>query len=62
MIREYESIMMNFNRSKWFPNFIIVRNSFIDSKDGSSDGSLNEWKGILREMQRGVKKQIDALK
>jgi hypothetical protein len=61
MIREHESTM-TCKFSNWFPNFIIVRKPFIENKDGSSDGSQNEWKGILREMQRGVKKQIDALK
>ena len=62
MIRDHESTILNFKSSKWFPNFIIVRKPFIDNKDGSSDGSQNEWKGVLREIQRGVKKQIDALK
>jgi hypothetical protein len=57
MIREYELIGPIFH-----PNFIVVRKPFCDNKDGSSGDSQNEWKGILRETQKGVKKQIDTLK
>jgi gas vesicle protein len=38
-----------------------VRKPLLEGRDASGD-SQNEWKGMLREMQKGVKKQIDALK
>jgi hypothetical protein len=46
----------------WFPNFIILRKPFLEGRDAQGGDPQNEWKGMLREVQKGVKKQIDALK
>ena len=64
MIREYESIMTETEKQNeiWFPNFIIVRKPISEGGDAQGNDPQNEWKGMLREVQKGVKKQIDALK
>ena len=56
MIREFEQLMTESQKQdkEWFPNFIIVRKPLTE---GASNGdSQNEWKGMLREVQKGVKK------
>ncbi len=66
MIREYESIMSDKQKlaykETWFPNYIIVCKPQSEGRDAQSGDSQNEWKGMLREVQKGVKKQIEALK
>ncbi len=64
MIREYESIMTETEKQNevWFPNFIIVRKPISEGGDAQGGDPQNEWKGMLREVQKGVKKQIDGLK
>ena len=64
MIREYESIMTEIEKQNevWFPNFIIVRKPISEGGDAQGGDPKNEWTGMLREVQKGVKKQIDALK
>jgi gas vesicle protein len=55
MISELESIMSenDFNNKEWFPNFIILCKP-ISEGSGNMD---NEWNGILREMEKVVKRQ-----
>jgi hypothetical protein len=40
----------------WFPNFIIVRKPILEGGDAQGSDPQNEWKGMLREVQKGVKK------
>jgi hypothetical protein len=65
LILERESLMdkTDLQNKEWFPNFIIVRKPFIDGMDGSQSGeSQGEWQGMLREIQKGVKRQIDVIR
>ncbi len=40
----------------WFPNFLIVRKPLLEGRDAQGNDSQNEWKGMLREVKKGVKK------
>jgi hypothetical protein len=60
---ERESLMSDadLKRNEWFPNFIIVRKP--DGADGFQYGeSQGEWRGMIREIQKGVKIQIDTIR
>ena len=39
-----------------FMNFIIVRKPILENGDAQGGDQQNEWKGMLREVQKGVKK------
>ena len=57
MIREYEQLLSDNEKENkdWFPNFLVVRKPV--SEGGSNgDSTQNEWKGMLREVEKGVKK------
>ncbi len=60
MIREFESTISESQKlnEEWFPNFIVVRKPLSSGSDSQSGDSQNEWKGMLREIQKGVKKQV----
>jgi hypothetical protein len=63
LIMERESLMgeADLKRKEWFPNFIIVRKP--DGVDGFHSGeSQGEWRGMIREIQKGVKIQIDTIR
>ena len=65
MIMEREQLMdrADLERREWFPNFIIVRKAVGDGADASQSGeSQGEWQGLIREIQRGVKRQIDTIR
>ena len=61
MIRERESLMSenDFNKD-WFPNFIILCKPNSTGSDADSGNTENEWNGVLKEMEKVVKRQIDA--
>ena len=61
MIRERESIMSEDEYNKeWFPNFIILCKPVSDGSDADGENMDSEWNGVLREIEKVVKSQIDA--
>ncbi len=62
MIRERESLMSenDFKKKDWFPNFIILCKPNSTGSDADSGNMENEWNGVLKEMEKVVKRQIDA--
>jgi hypothetical protein len=62
MIRERESLMdeESLKKNKWFPNFIILCKPNSDERNANSGNIDNEWNGVLKEMEKVVKRQIDA--
>ncbi len=63
MIFERESLMSaaQLAQKNWFPNFLIVKKPD-QSGDGFGVVENGEWQGLLREMQKGVKIQIESVK
>ena len=62
MIRERESIMFysNFQNKQWFPNFLILVKPNSDDSNADSGNMENEWNGVLKEMEKVVKRQNEA--
>ena len=62
MIRERESIMTekDYKNKEWFPNFIILCKPISDGSNVDSGNMDNEWNGVLREIEKVVKRQIDV--
>jgi hypothetical protein len=62
MIRERESLMSDddFKNKEWFPNFIILCKPNSTGSDADSGNSENEWNGVLKEMEKVIKRQIEA--
>ena len=62
MIRERESIMSekNFKNKEWFPNYIILCKPIFEGSNANGDNMENEWNGVLREMEKVVKRQNEV--
>ena len=62
MICERESIMSenDFKNKEWFPNYIVLCKPISEGSNADSGNTDNEWNGILREMEKLVKRQIEA--
>ena len=62
MIRERESLMSekDFKKKDLFPNLIILCKPNSTGSDADSGNMENEWNGVLKEMEKVVKRQIDA--
>jgi hypothetical protein len=60
MIRERESMMSenDFKNKEWFPNYIILCKPISESSNANNGNTDNEWNGVLREMEKIVKRQI----
>lgn len=61
MIRERESIMTEseLKDREWFPNYIILCKPVSENNNSDSGNMDNEWNGVLREMEKVVKRQIE---
>ncbi len=65
MIKERESVMQGTDlvNEQWFPNYIVVRKPLTDGgREVQNADAGNEWKGMINQMQKGVKRQIDEMK
>jgi hypothetical protein len=62
MIREYESIMsqQEYQNKYWFPNFIILCKPLSEGRNSDGGEMDNEWNGLLREIEKGVKRQFEV--
>ncbi len=62
MIMERESIMSEkeYRNREWFPNFIILCKPKFDGNNIESGNTENEWNGLLKELEKVIKRQIDA--
>ena len=62
MIREYESIMsqQEYENKDWFPNFIILCKPLSEGRNSDGGEMDNEWNGLLKEIEKGVKRQFEA--
>ena len=60
MIRERESIMSenDYKNKEFFPNYIILCKPISEGSNLDSGNTDNEWNGILREMEKVVKRHI----
>jgi hypothetical protein len=58
MIRERESVMNenDYKNKEFFPNYIILCKTFSEGSNADSGNMDNEWNGILREMEKVLKK------
>jgi hypothetical protein len=61
MIREYESIMsqQEYENKDWFPNFIILCKPLSEGRNSDGGEMDNEWSGLLKEIEKGVKRQFE---
>jgi hypothetical protein len=61
MIRERESMMLerDFNED-WFPNFLILCKPISEDSNADSGNMENEWNGVIRQMEKVLKRQIEA--
>jgi hypothetical protein len=59
LIKERETMMSmdQYEIKEWFPNYIILCKPIYEGMDQDSG---NEWNGLLRQIEKGVKKQIEA--
>ena len=62
MIRERESLMPDndFKKKNWFPNFIVLCKPNSEESNADSGNIENEWNGVLKEMEKVVKRQNEA--
>ena len=62
MIKERESLMLenDFKNKQLFPNFLILCKPNSEESNGDSGNTDNEWSGVLKEMEKAVKRQIEA--
>ncbi len=62
MIRERESLMFDstFKNKEWFPNFLILCKPNSEDSNADSGNIENEWNGVLKEMEKVVKRQNEA--
>ena len=58
MIKELESIMKveELNNKNLFPNYIIVCKPLKEGRDSHTGEMDNEWNGLLKEIEKGVKR------
>jgi hypothetical protein len=61
MISERESIMSknNFKNKEWFPNYIVLCKPISEGSNADSGNMENDWNGVVREMEKVVKRQIE---
>ncbi len=53
----------DFEKNDWFPNFIILCKPVSEASNSEESGNMeNEWNGVLREMEKVIKSQIEASK
>jgi hypothetical protein len=62
MIRERESLMPEnqFKNKELFPNFLILCKPNSEDSNADSGNMENEWNGVIKEMEKIVKRQIEA--
>jgi hypothetical protein len=62
MIKERESIMSQdeFQNKDWFPNYIILCKPLSEGRNSDGGEVDNEWNGLLKEIEKGVKVQFEA--
>ena len=62
MIRERESLMFDrdFKSMEWFPNFLILCKPNSEDSNADSGNMENEWNGVIKEIEKVVKRQIEA--
>ncbi len=62
MIRERESLMSKkeLKNENLFPNFLIFCKPISEDSSADSGNMENEWNGILKEMEKVVKRQNEA--
>ena len=62
MISERESIMSknNFKNKEWFPNYIVLCKPISEGSNSDSGNMENDWNGVVREMEKVVKRQIEV--
>ena len=62
MIRERESLMFDrdFKSKEWFPNFLILCKPNSEDSNADSGNMENEWNGVIKEIEKVVKRQIEA--
>ena len=63
MISEREWLMSSeqLARKEWFPNYLIVRKP-VQSGSGFAGALIGEWQGILREIQKSLRLQVEGVK
>ena len=49
-----------YENNEWFPNFIILCKPVSEGSDADGGNMDSEWNGVLREIEKVVKRQIDA--
>ncbi len=62
MIRERESIMFEstFQSKELFPNFLILCKPNSEDSKSDSGNMENEWNGVIKEIEKLVKRHIEA--
>jgi hypothetical protein len=62
MIRERESMMLesDFKKEEWFPNFLILCKPISEDSNADSGNMENEWNGVIKQMEKVLKRQIEA--
>ncbi len=62
MIRERESLMtdIDYQNKQWFPNFIILCKPLSEGGNSDSGENENEWNGLLKEIEKGIKRQLEV--
>ena len=50
----------DFNNKEWFPNFIVLCKPISEGSNSDSGNMDNEWNGVLKEMEKVVKRQIEV--
>jgi hypothetical protein len=58
MIRERESMMTKeeYLKEDWFPNYIILCKPLSEGRNSDGGEMENEWNGLLKEIEKGVKR------
>jgi hypothetical protein len=62
MIRERESLMFEnaFKDKDRFPNYLILCKPNSEDSNADSGNMENEWNGVIKEIEKVVKRQIEA--
>ena len=50
----------DFKNKEWFPNFLVLCKPISEDSNAESGNMDNEWNGVLKEMEKVVKRQIEA--
>ena len=51
----------HFNNKDCFPNFIILCKPISEGSNSDNGNIDNEWSGVLKEMEKVVKTQIEVI-